>query len=64
MKRSTSIRTYAMISASILLATGIVGFAFRDQFDIPTYILLVDLVLGVWGMFSIFGRDRADQGRS
>ncbi len=51
-------RAYAMVSASILLAMGIVGFAFNDQFGIPVYVLLVDLMLGLWGMFAIFGKKK------
>jgi hypothetical protein len=53
-----NIRTYAMISASVLLAIGIVGFAFNEQFSIPVYILLTNLCIGLWGMFVIFGKSK------
>jgi hypothetical protein len=50
-----------MVSASLLLAIGIVGFAFSDQFSIPAYILLINMILGLWGMFAIFGRSNKQQ---
>jgi hypothetical protein len=49
-------RVYTIVSASILLFFGIVAFAFSDQFHVPTYALLVDLILGLWGMVAIFSK--------
>ena len=49
-----SMRNYVMASSIILLAGGIIGFAFKGSLNIPGYSLLADLVLGVWGMFVLF----------
>ncbi len=49
-------RNYVMISALVLLAGGILGFAFKESLNIPGWSLLVDLVLGIWGMFVLFAK--------
>jgi hypothetical protein len=47
-------RTYSIVSAAALLVIGIGGFAFMDQFQLPVYLLLINLILGLWGLYEIF----------
>lgn len=49
-------RNYVMVTSIILLAAGIIGFAFKESLHIPGYSLLMDLVLGIWGMYVLFGK--------
>lgn len=49
-------RNYLIVTGIILLAIGVIGFAFKDAFDIPVWVLLIDLILGVWGMVVLFGK--------
>ena len=49
-------RIYTVVSASILLLLGVLSFAFSESFDMPPYIKLLNLVLGVWGMIAVFNK--------
>ena len=49
-------KTYTAITATVLLALGVVGFAFYDQFHIPALVLFVDLVLGFWGLYVLLAK--------
>jgi hypothetical protein len=44
-------RLYVMVTAGLLLAIGVVGFAFMDQYHVPKHILLMNLILGIWGLW-------------
>lgn len=50
---TNGLKVYAVISASALLVMGILGFVFTEL-EIPVYVLLINLVLGVWGVFASF----------
>ena len=47
-------RVYVIVSSAALLLLGVVGFAFADQFQIPAYVLIINLILGVWGLYELF----------
>jgi len=47
-------RVYTIVSATLLLLIGIIGFAFQDQNQAPAYLLLINLFLGCWGIWEIF----------
>ncbi|MBU6447733.1 hypothetical protein KGQ24_02755 [Patescibacteria group bacterium] len=47
---------YATFTAFALLALGILGFAFNGTFNVPTPTLLIELALGIWGLFAVFRR--------
>jgi hypothetical protein len=47
---------YTAVSATVLMVLGVVGFAFYDQFHIPVYVLLIDLILGFWGLYATFAK--------
>ena len=47
-------RTYTMVSSGLLLIIGVIGFAFNESFQIPYYILITNIILGIWGMYSMF----------
>jgi len=47
-------RVYTIVSSTLLLIIGVVGFAFSDQFHAPAHLLIVDLILGIWGIYVIF----------
>ena len=53
-----SYRVYLVVSATTLMAVGILGFAFYDQFHIPAYMLIVDLILGFWGLYVTFSKKK------
>ena len=58
MKSMNSYRVYLVVSATTLMAVGILGFAFYDQFHIPAYMLIVDLILGFWGLYVTFSKKK------
>jgi len=43
-------KSYALITGIILFALGFLGFAFRNNFDLPDRYLIVSLILGFWGI--------------
>ena len=47
-------RVYLIVSSAALLLLGIVGFAFADSFGIPAWVLIINLILGVWGVYELF----------
>jgi len=47
-------RIYVIVATAFLLGIGILGFAFSQNFNIPTYLLLVNLILGAWGLWELF----------
>ncbi len=47
-------RFYAISTAFILLALGVLGFAFNNAFNVPTPTLLIEIALGIWGIYEIF----------
>jgi|GEM_PF-4682884 len=49
-----AMRVYTIVSSTLLLIIGVVGFAFSDQFHAPAHLLIVDLILGIWGIYVIF----------
>jgi len=51
---NSSMRVYAIVSSALLLVIGVVGFAFSDQFAVPVHYLIINLILGVWGMYEVF----------
>jgi hypothetical protein len=51
-----SFKVYTVVSATLLMALGIVGFAFYDQFRVPVYLLIIDLILGFWGLYATFAK--------
>ncbi len=52
-----SFKTYTVVSATLLMVLGIIGFAFYDQFHVPVYLLLIDLILGFWGLYATFAKE-------
>lgn len=44
-------KTYAIIAGVALFLIGILGWIFRGSFgSIPSYHLLADIILGLWGI--------------
>jgi hypothetical protein len=50
MRRFSSPKTYALISGMILFVIGVYGFAFRGQTPLPDGFLVLDILLGFWGI--------------
>ncbi len=60
-KRRTSLmnklanpKTYSLVVGLLLFTFGIVGFAFRNSFDLGDKYLIFSMVLGFWGIISAF----------
>ncbi|MEK7075365.1 MAG: hypothetical protein AAB948_01020 [Patescibacteria group bacterium] len=51
-------KLYAVVCATGGILVGVLGFAFKEYFDLPAYILLIHLVIGIWGFTIIFQRSR------
>ncbi len=43
-------RSYALVTGSVLFLFGVVGFAFRQSFDLADKYLVLSLILGFWGV--------------
>jgi len=44
-------KTYAVVVGTVLLLIGVLGWIFRSGFgDIPVYLLIVNIVAGLWGV--------------
>lgn len=56
--QKASTRIYAIVSASGLLLIGILGFAFSEQFRAPAYLLIINLILGLWGLTVVFSEKK------
>ncbi len=54
MPKLTNPKTYALVSGLILFVLGVIGFAFRNSFDIPDKYLILNLILGLWGIVAAF----------
>lgn len=50
MKNLYSAKIYALTSGGLLFGLGLLGFAFRPNFDLPVPYLLMGLVVGFWGI--------------
>lgn len=52
-KLSTS-KNYSLITGVILVAFAVIGFAFRNNFNIADKYLFISLMLGAWGLYCAF----------
>jgi hypothetical protein len=54
MPKFVSSKTYSLVTGLLLFAFGVVGFAFRNNFNLADKYLLLSLILGFWGVICAF----------
>lgn len=58
MKKIANKQFYCLLTGSILFSIGLLGYAFRTGFNVPDSYLLLNLLLGFWGiLLGLWGRE-------
>jgi hypothetical protein len=58
MQSLLKLKTYTLVSAGLLFAIGLYGFAFRGLTSLPDFYLFISLILGFWGLIVVSQRRR------
>lgn len=54
MRKFANPKIYSLVCGLLLFSFGILGFAFRNNFDLADKYLVLSLILGFWGIISSF----------